>query len=132
MALRAAQAACIAAPKTNRSFTGYPRFCLQPRYRSLVCADNDNGTESQSWFRAVPSDELLDSVLVCAARTGRGKAIQYCQLRVVQISQSQHYATVVRFDFLVTHAGGLPCRITPITTNWLRRARFWVRKRYSN
>src|SRR5438128_1179280 len=72
MALRAA---CIAARKTNRSFTGYPRFCLQPGYRSVICADNDNATESQSWFRAVPSDELLDSVLVCAARTGRGKAI---------------------------------------------------------
>src|SRR5207245_10548579 len=30
---------CTSTLSLNRSFTGLPRFCLQPRYRSVVCTD---------------------------------------------------------------------------------------------
>ncbi len=30
---------CTSILNLNRSFTGFPRFCLQPRYRSVVCTD---------------------------------------------------------------------------------------------
>ena len=41
--------------------------------------------EGQSWFRTVPGDELIDSVLISAPRVRRTKAPEDCGFRVFQI-----------------------------------------------
>jgi hypothetical protein len=81
-------------------------------------ANDNNAVECQSRFRAIPSNKLLDCVLIHASRAGRGKAVKHNRLGMVQIWQSEHYAMVVCPGFLATHAGGLPCRTIAIAAGW--------------
>jgi hypothetical protein len=53
----------------------------------------------------------IESELVDAARAGRCEAVEYCQLRVIEVWQPECSAAIIRLDFLFTHCDGLPCRI---------------------
>src|SRR4029077_647018 len=46
---------------------------------------------------AVPGDELIDGVLVHAARGGRAEAVEHGQFAMIQIRKAKHPATVIRF-----------------------------------
>jgi hypothetical protein len=81
-----------------------------PRFQVHAVANDHDAVESQSRFRAVPGDELVDGVLVHAARGRRAEAVEHGQFAMIQIRQSQHPATVIRLDSLFAHGDGLPCR----------------------
>jgi hypothetical protein len=42
----------MAIPRVNLSFTGSPKFCLHPRYRSVVCTDASVTRQQGGWRRA--------------------------------------------------------------------------------
>jgi hypothetical protein len=67
-----------------------------------------DAVESEAGFGAVPSNELIDGVLVNPARSWRAEAIEHCQFAMIQIRQAKHSATVIRLDSLFAHNDGLP------------------------
>src|SRR6266481_1828021 len=73
-------------------------------------ANNHDAIEGQPGLGAVPGDELIDGVLVNAARGWRAEAVEHCQFAMIPIRQSKHSATVIRLDSLFAHGDGLPCR----------------------
>jgi len=50
--------------------------------------------EGQPRLGAIPSDELVDSVLVDPTRGGRAEAVEHCSLAMIQIRQSKQSATI--------------------------------------
>ena len=81
-----------------------------PRFQVHAIAHDDDAIESQSGFRAIPGNELVDGVLVHAARGWRAEAVEDCQFAVIQIGETKHSATVIRSDSRFAHDDGLPCR----------------------
>ena len=73
-------------------------------------AHDDDAIEGQTGLGAIPCDELIDGVLVNAARGWRTQAVEYRQSAMIQIRQPKHAATVVRLDSLFAHGDGLQCR----------------------
>jgi hypothetical protein len=59
---------------------------------------------------AVPGDELIDGVLVNAARSWRSEAVEHRRFAMIQIRQPQYSATVIRLHSLFAHGDGLPRR----------------------
>ena len=53
---------------------------------------------------------VVESELVDAARAGRCEAVEYSQLRVIEVWQPECSAAIIRLDFLFAHSDGLPCR----------------------
>ena len=78
-----------------------------PRFQVHAIAHDDDAVEGQPRLRAVPGDELVDGVLIDAARGWRAEAGEHCEFAMVQIRQSQYTATVVRLDSLHAHGDGL-------------------------
>ena len=78
-------------------------------------ANDYDAVERQAGFRAVPGDELIDGVLVDAARGWRAQAVEHGQFAMIEIRQPQHSATVIRLSLLFAHGDGLPCRTIGIT-----------------
>jgi len=64
-------------------------------FQEDAVANHDDAIESQAGLRAVPCDELLDGVLVDAARTRRRETVEHRCLGVIQIRQPKHSATIV-------------------------------------
>jgi hypothetical protein len=73
-------------------------------------ANHHDPVQSQSWFGAVPGDELIDSVLLDSARSGRAEAIENCRFTMIQVWEPEHSATVIRLDSVFAHDDGLQCR----------------------
>ncbi len=61
-------------------------------------ANDHDAIEGQPWLGAVPGDELIDGVLVNAARAWRAEAVEHCQFAMIQIRQPKHSATVIRLN----------------------------------
>ena len=70
-------------------------------------ANYHNAVECQSWFGAIPGDELIDRILVHAARGWRTEAVKHGPLAMIQIRQAKQPATVIRLDSLFAHSHGL-------------------------
>ena len=73
-------------------------------------ANDHDPVECEAGFRAVPGDELIDGVLVNAARGWRAETVEHRQFAMIQIGQAKHSATVIRLDSVIAHDDGLPCR----------------------
>ena len=65
------------------------------RFKIHAVADHDDAIEGQTWLRAVPRDELVDGVLIHAARSWGTETIEHGPLTMVQIGQAKYPATVV-------------------------------------
>jgi len=96
------------------------RVCMRVGGLAVAFADRN------LW--AVPGDELVDGVLVNAARGRRAEAIEHRQFAMIQIRQPKHSATKIRLDSAFAHHDGLPCRTIwddggrlDVATGW----RFW-------
>jgi hypothetical protein len=63
--------------------------------------------------------ELIDGVLVNAARGRRAQAVEHCQFAMIQIRQPKHSATVIWLDSRFAHSDGLPCRRNGTTADRL-------------
>ena len=101
--------------------------CSQTAPFQVHAVSNDyDAIEGQSGFGAVPGDELVDSILVHAARGWRAEAVEDGQFAMIQIRQPKHSATVIRFDPLFAHSDGLPCRSTCDYGGRLDVARRWA------
>jgi len=72
-------------------------------FQEDAVANHDDAIESQAGLRAVPCDELLDGVLVDAARTRRRETVEHRCLGVIQIRQPKHGATIVRLGSIFPH-----------------------------
>src|SRR5580692_9105169 len=70
--------------------------------------DYNDAVESEAGLGAIPSNELVNGILVHTARSWRAEAIEHCQFAMIQIRQPKHSATVVRLDSLFAHSDGLP------------------------
>ncbi len=85
--------------------------------------NDDDAVEGQPGLGAVPGDELIDGVLVNAARGGRAEAVEHGQFAMIHIGQPKHSATVIRLNSLFAHSDGLPCRrIALRQTVWAMQA----------
>src|SRR6266849_515297 len=76
-------------------------------------ANDDDAIESQTGLGAVPGDELIDGVLVNAARGWRAETVEHGQFAMIQIGQPKHSATVIRLDSLFAHK-----RRPPMPQDW--------------
>src|SRR5450755_2236459 len=74
------------------------------RFQMHAVANDHDAVESQSRLGAIPSNELIDGVLV-------------------QVWQPEHSATIIWFDSLFAHDNGLPCRSIGSTADRLGNAR---------
>ncbi len=88
-------------------------------------ADYDDAVEGEARLGAIPCNELINGVLVHAARGGRAEAIEHGRLAVVQIRQAKHSATVIRLDSLFAHDDGLPCRRLGTTAQTVWTVQAW-------
>jgi hypothetical protein len=79
-------------------------------FEEHAVANDHDAIEGQPGLGAVPGDELIDGVLVNAARGWKAEAIEDCQFAMIQIRQTKHSATVIRFNSLFAHSHDLPCR----------------------
>ncbi len=79
-----------------------------PRFQVHAIAHDDDAVEGQPRLGAILSNELIDGVLVNAARSWRPEAVEHCQFAMIQIRQPKHSATVIRLDSLFAHSDGLP------------------------
>jgi hypothetical protein len=70
--------------------------------------DHNDAVESEAGLRAIPSDELINGVLVNTARSWRAETVEHCQFAMIQIRQAKHSATVIRLDSLFAHSDRLP------------------------
>ena len=52
-------------------------FAAMPGFEVQSVADHHDAIEGEARFRALPSDELIDSKPVYAAGTGRGEAVEH-------------------------------------------------------
>jgi hypothetical protein len=73
-------------------------------------ANDYDAIEGQTGLGAVPSNELIDGVLLHATRSWRAEAVEHRQFAMIQIRQAKHSATVIRLNSLFAHDDGLPCR----------------------
>ena len=90
-----------------------------PRFQVHAIAHDHDAVEGQPRLGAVPGDELVDGVLVNAARGWRAEAVEHGQFAMIQIRQPKHSATVIRLDSVFAHSDGLPCRSIGTTANRL-------------
>lgn len=93
-----------------------------PRFQVHAIAHDDDAVEGQPRLGAVPSDELVDGVLVDSARSWRAEAIENCRFTMIQVWQAEHSATIVRFDSRFAHDDGLQCRRISTTADRLGKA----------
>ncbi len=77
--------------------------------------DYDDAVEGQARLGAIPCNELINGVLIHAARGWRTEAIEHCQFAMIKIGQTKYSATVIRLTFVFAHGDGLPCRRTGTT-----------------
>ena len=71
-------------------------------------ANHYDTVEGKAGFGTVPSDELIDGVLVPTARGWRAEAIEHGQLAVIQIRQAKHPATVCAVVLILRHGRPIP------------------------
>src|SRR6202040_4236913 len=60
------------------------------RLQVHAIADYDDAVEGKARLGAIPGDELVDGVLVHAARSWRAEAIEHCQFAMIEIGQTKH------------------------------------------
>ena len=69
--------------------------------------NHHDAVEREAWFGTVPSDELVDGILVHAARGWRAEAVEHGPLTMIQIRQSKQPATIIRLYSVLAHGDGL-------------------------
>jgi hypothetical protein len=78
-----------------------------PRFQVHAIAHDDDAVEGPPRLGAVPGDELVDGVLLDSARRRRAEAVKNGGLRVIQVRQAEHSATVILLDSAFAHGDGL-------------------------
>jgi hypothetical protein len=81
-----------------------------PRFQVHAIAHDHDAVEGQPRLGAVPGDELINCVLVNAARGWRAEAVEHGQFAMIQIWKPKHSATVIWLDSVFAHSDGLQCR----------------------
>jgi hypothetical protein len=66
------------------------------RLKVHAIPEYDNAVEGRPGFGAVPSNELVDGVLVNAARGRRAEAVDCRQFAMIQVWKPKHSATLNR------------------------------------
>src|SRR5215472_10931484 len=71
---------------------------------------NDDPIKRQAWFRAVPTYELLNGVLIHTARRHRTETVKHCRFAMIQVRQPHYHTTIIRLRSAFAHACSLRCR----------------------
>ncbi len=73
------------------------------RFQVHAVADYHDAVEREARFGTVTGDELIDGVLLHAARGWRSEAVEHRPLTMIQIRQSKQPATIIRLNFALAH-----------------------------
>jgi Domain of unknown function (DUF6429) len=73
------------------------------RFQGHAVAHDHDAIEGEARLRAIPRDELVDGVLVNAARAGRREAVEHRRLGMVEVWQPERFATIIRIDSVFAH-----------------------------
>jgi len=78
-------------------------------------ANHHDAIKGQAGLGTVPGNELIDGVVVHAARGWRSETVEHRTFAVIQIGQSQHSATVIWLDSPFAHGDGPPAAVIGTT-----------------
>ena len=79
-----------------------------PRFQVYAIAHHHDPVESQPWLGAIPGDELIDGILIDAARSWRAETVENGGFAVIEIRQAEYSATVIRSNSGFVHWGRPP------------------------